>query len=173
MRCRLLLRVLLEELLLFAVRCLLKRSVLEIECMSARVDERQTLKRKNNDESGTVEPLMSTWDLIKAPGVDIVLFLYGHVMVLGLAYTASPSPLSFTLQKSTDPILSFSLPRILVYLPLLGRLRLHPSPNLLLPRGDRSLASNLAPRLLPTPPAPFRYRWYITSLSYGLAYLLY
>jgi len=31
---------------------------------------------------------MSTLELIKAPGVAIVLLLYAHVMLLGLAYTA-------------------------------------------------------------------------------------
>lgn len=31
---------------------------------------------------------MSSWDLINAPGVPIVLFLYGQTMLLALAYTA-------------------------------------------------------------------------------------
>ena len=31
---------------------------------------------------------MSTWEIIKSPGVPVVLFLYGHVMLLGLAFTA-------------------------------------------------------------------------------------
>jgi hypothetical protein len=57
-----------------------------------KADRMQTLKRKDKDESGAVEPPMNTWDLIKAPGVGIVLFLYGHVMLLGLAYTAGSSP---------------------------------------------------------------------------------
>jgi hypothetical protein len=32
---------------------------------------------------------MKTLEIIKSPGVGIVLALYGHVMTLGLAYTAS------------------------------------------------------------------------------------
>ena len=31
---------------------------------------------------------MSTWEIIKAPGVPSVLYLYGHIMLLALAYTA-------------------------------------------------------------------------------------
>jgi hypothetical protein len=37
-------------------------------------------------------------ELIKSPGVPMVLFLYGHVMLLGLAYTACPS-LPFPIQS--------------------------------------------------------------------------
>ena len=31
---------------------------------------------------------MSTWEIIKSPGVPNVLYLYGHIMLLALAYTA-------------------------------------------------------------------------------------
>jgi hypothetical protein len=31
---------------------------------------------------------MSTWELIKSPGVAMVVYLYGHIMLLAFAYTA-------------------------------------------------------------------------------------
>jgi hypothetical protein len=56
----------------------------------------QTLKRKNKDDQN-VQPPMSTWEIVKSPGVPAVLSLYGYVMLLGLAYTASnlPPPSAF------------------------------------------------------------------------------
>ncbi|KAI1822616.1 major facilitator superfamily transporter [Xylaria intraflava] len=52
----------------------------------------ETLHRntKSDDEMGAVpQPRQaSTWELLKSPGVGIVLYNYGHVMVLAFAYTA-------------------------------------------------------------------------------------
>ncbi|KAI8625574.1 MFS general substrate transporter [Xylariaceae sp. FL1651] len=53
----------------------------------------ETLHRetKNDNEAGPSTPRphpSSTWELLKAPGVGIVLYNYGHVMVLAMAYTA-------------------------------------------------------------------------------------
>jgi hypothetical protein len=31
---------------------------------------------------------MTTWELLKAPGTGIVLYIYAHVMLQALAYTA-------------------------------------------------------------------------------------
>ncbi|KAI1802659.1 MFS general substrate transporter [Daldinia bambusicola] len=44
----------------------------------------------SDDEAGTTPKpaLPSTLDLLKAPGVGIVLYNYGHAMLLGFAYTA-------------------------------------------------------------------------------------
>lgn len=39
---------------------------------------------------------MSTWELMKAPGVAIVVFIYSHVILQALCYTASMLD-SFTL----------------------------------------------------------------------------
>ncbi|KAI1313327.1 major facilitator superfamily transporter [Xylaria venustula] len=44
-----------------------------------------------NEEGEGATPRLhphSTWDLLKAPGVGIVLYNYGHVMLLAFAYTA-------------------------------------------------------------------------------------
>jgi hypothetical protein len=56
----------------------------------------QTLKRKDKDHQN-LQPPMSTWEIVKSPGVPVVLSLYGHVMLLGLAYTASKLPLHLRL----------------------------------------------------------------------------
>ncbi|CAG8979685.1 hypothetical protein HYALB_00003916 [Hymenoscyphus albidus] len=45
-----------------------------------------TLKRRVAD--APAPPPIATMDIIRSPGVPIILFLYGHVMLLGLAYTA-------------------------------------------------------------------------------------
>ncbi|KAI5918829.1 major facilitator superfamily transporter [Camillea tinctor] len=48
--------------------------------------------RKSSAEAGSAggseAPAKTTWDLIKSPGVGIVLYNYGHVMLLAFAYTA-------------------------------------------------------------------------------------
>jgi hypothetical protein len=49
---------------------------------------------------------MSTMELIKSPGVPMVLFLYGHVMLLGLAYTAG---LSLPVPTQTFPTTTLTL----------------------------------------------------------------
>ena len=47
----------------------------------------ETLIRKNPGEP-TAEPPLSTWEVLKSPGVPTVLSIYGHVAVLGLMFTA-------------------------------------------------------------------------------------
>ncbi|KAK4150275.1 major facilitator superfamily domain-containing protein [Chaetomidium leptoderma] len=43
----------------------------------------------HNEESATPKPeAYSTWDLVKLPGVPIVLYTYGHIMLLAYSYTA-------------------------------------------------------------------------------------
>ena len=55
---------------------------------------KETLEKAKTSENETVEPSaasaypLSTWELIKAPGVAIVLWVYGHVMFLAFAFTA-------------------------------------------------------------------------------------
>jgi len=48
----------------------------------------ETLDRKTLERTPSQEPLPSTLSLLKSPGVGMVLFLYGHVMLLAFAYTA-------------------------------------------------------------------------------------
>ena len=55
----------------------------------------QTLKRKAKGDETSPEPLMTTWEVLKSPGVGVVLYLYAHVMLLGLAYTAGGFRLDF------------------------------------------------------------------------------
>lgn len=48
---------------------------------------KETLKRKSDGASKT-EPPMTTWEVLKAPGVAMVLYIQGHTMLLSLSYTA-------------------------------------------------------------------------------------
>ncbi|KAF7556792.1 hypothetical protein G7Z17_g1128 [Cylindrodendrum hubeiense] len=52
----------------------------------------ETLDKRHSHEteaqSAVSEPPLSTWELIKAPGVGVVLWIYGHVMFLAFAFTA-------------------------------------------------------------------------------------
>lgn len=54
---------------------------------------KETLKKRGMDEVSHREirpskPPLSTWQLLKAPGVAIVLWVYGHAMFLAFAFTA-------------------------------------------------------------------------------------
>lgn len=55
----------------------------------------ETLKRKD-PASGESEPPMSTWEILNSPGVPIVLYIFGHTLLLGLAYTAVAPVFQFT-----------------------------------------------------------------------------
>lgn len=59
----------------------------------------ETLQKKpesngavSNDNTGESDPPkpepLSTWELIKAPGVGLALYTYGHIMLLAFSYTA-------------------------------------------------------------------------------------
>lgn len=55
----------------------------------------ETLKRKP-DGTSLPEPPMSTLEVLKAPGVGIVLYIFGHTMLLALAYTAVSPVMMYT-----------------------------------------------------------------------------
>lgn len=98
---------------------------------------------------------MGTLEIIKSPGVGIVLGIYCQVMTLGLAYTASTCLLLFPIPpKLTDLP---SNPRLLVYQCRERRLRLHSSPKRRFHSRNRRLASHLAPLRLPTTPTQNRH----------------
>jgi len=63
----------------------------------------QTLKKKVKGDDAAFEAPMSLLEMVKAPGVAYVLFLYTHVMLLGLAYTAGMSITLFELQPIFGP----------------------------------------------------------------------
>lgn len=56
----------------------------------------ETLVRKKDTDTagsesgvgGTKPQELSTWELIKSPGVPIILYTYGHIMLLAFSYTA-------------------------------------------------------------------------------------
>lgn len=90
-----------EPALLSLVLCSLRRSIFPLPfLLDFQLMTHQTLDKKPKGDGTTPAPApMTTMELLKAPGVGIVLALYGHVMLLGLAYTAGmplsalPSPL--------------------------------------------------------------------------------
>ncbi|KAI9706174.1 MAG: hypothetical protein M1820_004935 [Bogoriella megaspora] len=49
---------------------------------------KETLVKKGKSKDSNKDPTVSTWQIIKSPGVGIVLWIYGHIIFLGLAYTA-------------------------------------------------------------------------------------
>ncbi|RDL36140.1 Major facilitator superfamily transporter [Venustampulla echinocandica] len=55
----------------------------------------ETLKKKDKSD-GEREVPMSAWEIVKSPGVPIVLYLYGHTMLLGSALTAVSPVFWFT-----------------------------------------------------------------------------
>lgn len=48
----------------------------------------ETLKKEPATSGSNPDKDLSTWQLLKAPSVGIVLYTYGHIMVLAFAYTA-------------------------------------------------------------------------------------
>lgn len=48
---------------------------------------KETLEAKTGSKAKTDVPI-SIWEILKSPGVGVVLYIYGHVSFLGLAYTA-------------------------------------------------------------------------------------
>lgn len=48
----------------------------------------ETLKKTPATSGADPNEGLSTWQVLKAPGVGIVLYTYGHIMVLAFAYTA-------------------------------------------------------------------------------------
>ncbi|KAK0656719.1 major facilitator superfamily domain-containing protein [Cercophora newfieldiana] len=50
---------------------------------------RETPSESDEEGSGIIKPPpLTTWELIKSPGVPIILYTYGHLMLLAYAYTA-------------------------------------------------------------------------------------
>ncbi|KAJ7191719.1 tetracycline:hydrogen antiporter-like protein [Mycena pura] len=46
------------------------------------------ITKTERTSSGAVSPPMSTWEVIKSPGVAVVLYLMGHTVLIALGYTA-------------------------------------------------------------------------------------
>ncbi|KAK5164294.1 uncharacterized protein LTR77_009989 [Saxophila tyrrhenica] len=56
----------------------------------------ETLKRKLPNEQSAPAPPLSTWEVLKSPGVPTVLYIFGHIMLLSLSYTAVSPVFMFT-----------------------------------------------------------------------------
>lgn len=56
---------------------------------------KETLKRGSDGQSDT-SPKVSTWEILRSPGVAMVLYIQAHVSLLALAYTAILTVFMFT-----------------------------------------------------------------------------
>lgn len=56
----------------------------------------ETLESKTSNSGKAVPRPMSTWELIRSPGVATVLFLYNYILLLGMAFTAVAPVFWFT-----------------------------------------------------------------------------
>ena len=77
----------------------------------------ETLVRKNPGESNR-EPPMTTWQVLKAPGVPMVVYIGGHVAVLAFMYTAVLPVFMYTSVKNGG--FGFSDPQIALIMALGG-----------------------------------------------------
>lgn len=110
----------------------------------------KTLKRGKSAGAASERP-MSTWSLVKSPDVLVVLYLYGLVMLIGLAYTAGIIPcihLTHGLVLTT----TISFTRILVYQTQVWWLRIQSPANINLSCWDWHITNSLASRSLSLPP---------------------
>ncbi|CAI7663827.1 unnamed protein product [Penicillium manginii] len=82
----------------YALSSLVIASIGATAAISSALFIKETLKKEapavegDGDETASPAPSrrgdMTTWQLVKSPGVGMVLYVYGHVMVLAFAYTA-------------------------------------------------------------------------------------
>jgi hypothetical protein len=129
----------------------------------------QTLTKKGTGDDIIVEAPISVMEMIRMPGVAYALFLYGHVMLLGLAYTAGTSQHPAPFPPGTN---IYSNAGLLVYTPISRWLRLYPITNIPLPRKHWRFTSYLASSRLSSTPGKVHYSWRAERLLYCLAHLL-
>ncbi|KAJ5340647.1 hypothetical protein N7541_009771 [Penicillium brevicompactum] len=79
----------------YALSSLVVASVGATAALSTALFVEETLKKPSNTDSehegtGVSKPSVeyTTWELLKAPGVSMVIYTYGHLMVLAFAFTA-------------------------------------------------------------------------------------
>lgn len=130
---------------------------------------------------------MSTWEVIKSPGVAVVLYLTGHMALIALGYTAGllRSFIFFlllpfySLRSDQSSLCSGLHPVGHIFSVILspahrpfnsrfGRPRIYPSANIIFPRTRRTLTSYLA-FPLPSTPTSIRNRRCSSCLYLPLA----
>jgi hypothetical protein len=104
-------------------------------------DLKQTLDKKS-DSKASADNKMSTWELLKYPGVGMVIYLYGHVMILAFSHTIGLQNLLLLLEN-TNLIISFTV--ILVYNARTWGLRFLPPADFILSRICWALSSPVDP----------------------------
>ncbi|KAJ7617216.1 tetracycline:hydrogen antiporter-like protein [Roridomyces roridus] len=82
-------RIYLFEVYPYLLPTLVTGSVAASAAVLCAVYVKETLDNsKDGKSSGSASPPMSTWEVLKAPGVAAVLFVSSHLALIGLGYTA-------------------------------------------------------------------------------------
>ncbi|KAF2724858.1 MFS general substrate transporter [Polychaeton citri CBS 116435] len=78
----------------------------------------ETLKKKDPSKGEAASKPMTTWEVLKTPGVAIVLWVFNHVMLVALCYTAVSTVFMYT----PVPLggFGFTPPQISLFLALAG-----------------------------------------------------
>lgn len=79
----------------YALATIVAGTICTTAALASFIGLSETLQRRGDTKSKE-NPPMSTWDVLKAPGVPNVLFIYGYTMLLALAYTAVSPVFLFT-----------------------------------------------------------------------------
>jgi hypothetical protein len=151
--------------------CLDEVSIIHTSSAEPRLTSRQTLPTKIVSEDGQEEPEMTTWELLKQPSVGIVLYIYSHVMLQALAYTAGAFRLIKNLPSLTLTLTSYKnspASRPIHFHPP-RRLQLLIQTNLPGPNPRRRQPSNLDDPRLPLPAAQDKHRRRPARLLHRLA----
>lgn len=101
----------------YALASFLAGSIVLSSAVLCLVFLNETLARKKSNKS-KAQPPMSTWEVLKSPGVSAVIGIYGHVAVLGLMFTAILPVFMFTSVPSGG--FGFSDARIALFMAIAG-----------------------------------------------------
>lgn len=130
---------------------------------------RQTLHRKDGSESTAAKP-KPIMEILKSPGVAIVLYIYSHTMLIALGYTAGRFTCRSLLSLSyADRILNSSPAGILLYEPGPRRFWFYSLHDLGLHRSRWSVAVHLDIDHLSSHPPSVGLRESHTSMHHGMA----
>lgn len=102
---------------LYALPCFIAASVVLSSALLSFLFLNETLARKIPGEENP-KPPMSTWEVLKSPGVPAVLYILGHVSILGLMFTAIFPLFMFTSVRRGG--FGFSDQRIALFLAIAG-----------------------------------------------------
>ena len=109
---------------------------------------KETLVRDKESGAAKNSSPMSTWEILKSPGVAPVLYIYGHVMLLAFAYTAGKPQSPSNIWHHVEGHI-YSCSRLLLYIHSTWRVRLLAPYDLHFHGDQRPIAINMDPHRLP------------------------